>query len=261
VVASSGRQQSARRSTEFVRIRVGVRDPELSGRVAAEAYAEGAVGLEERTAFAGGVLLDLYVPEARSAEVARAAAGVPGVEVSKPEAVSEVDWSEAWKEGLRSVVISSHLRVSPLLSASPPARGDEASEVWIEPGQAFGIGGHASTRLALEWIAQAARANARVNGLAGSLWVSTGTLAALTTEAEAFDLVVANLLRTEMVPWLDEIARRTRTGGRVVLSGLLGEERAEMGAALADVGLRVRGERLVSDADGADWISLCSVRG
>ena len=60
MVASSGRQQSTSRSAEFARIRVGVRTPEVSERVAAEAYAEGAVGLEERAgegAFAGGVVL------------------------------------------------------------------------------------------------------------------------------------------------------------------------------------------------------------
>jgi ribosomal protein L11 methyltransferase len=249
------------------------------------------VGLEERAG-----QLDLYVPETRAAAVARAVAAVPGVDVSEPEAVSEVDWSEAWKEGLDSVVISSRLMVSPW-----PGEG-----LWIQPGQAFGIGGHASTRLALEWIdllaaeleaprildvgtgtgvlalaglwrcgagaravacdvdalaAQAARDNARANGLEASLRVFTGTLAGLSDRLEGFDLVVANLLRTEMLPWLGEIARRTGPRGRVVLSGLLAEERSEMDAALADVGLRVRGERQVSDADGQRWIGLCAVCG
>lgn len=65
------------------------------------------------------------------------------------EPVPARDWSEAWKEGLEPVIVSERLVVRP--SFLEPVAGC-AAEVVIDPGQAFGTGGHASTRLALEWV-------------------------------------------------------------------------------------------------------------
>ena len=71
------------------------------------------------------------------------------VALGAAEPVSTRDWSEAWKEGLEPVVVSPRLVVRP--SFCEPVVGSTA-EVVIDPGQAFGTGGHASTRLALEWV-------------------------------------------------------------------------------------------------------------
>ncbi len=195
----------------------------------------------------------------------------------------------------------------------------------IDPGQAFGTGGHASTRLALEWIDRlapalepgarildvgtgtgvlalaalrlsegegegegdgdgecseavaldidplataAARANAEANGLAARFHVFTGPLAALRREPReghgpfdlAFDLVLANLLRTEMLPLLGEISQRMRPGANAVLSGLLASERGSVEAAAGAVGLAAAGARYGDDASGDRWTALLTLR-
>jgi ribosomal protein L11 methyltransferase len=285
---------------------------ELAERVAAEAYAAGAVGLEERED-QNGVALLLYArsgdAEAVRQAVVRAGGPAPVVEVV---AVPDADWSEAWKADIEATVVSPRLVVRPSFVstvASSARRPEKPAEIVVDPGQAFGTGGHASTRLALEWIdrlapelepgalildvgtgtgvlalaalrlsggegskavaldidplaAAAARANARANGLGERLHVFTGPLAALRHEPFdlAFDLVVANLLRTEMLPLLGEISQHVRPGANAVLSGLLASERGSVEAAARAVGLTAVGARYGDDASGDRWTALLTLR-
>jgi ribosomal protein L11 methyltransferase len=285
----------------MARIRVYADSEPDAERAAAEAYAAGAVGLEE-LATAGGPMLILYAPLARAASVARALTGLRGLSlrVESPEPVPEQDWSEAWKAGLDAVEISPRLRIRPSFVSARPAPGQ--LELVIDPGQAFGVGGHASTRLALEWIdalarepgpagrvldvgtgtgvlalaalrlgwpaavaldldpraVAEARAHAVANELSQRLLAFAGGLAALAPAP--FELVVANLLEREMLPLLDELAARTAAGGHLVLSGLLASERDHVVPRLARAGLRLIGERTVSDADGLAWCALLTTR-
>jgi ribosomal protein L11 methyltransferase len=128
------------------RIAVAGASAELLERAAAEAFEAGALGTEEQ----GGTGLALWV-YARAADAARvhAALGrVPGLALAAPEPLPERAWAEAWKDGLEPIVISPRLLVRPPFRAAPA--GFAGAELVIEPGQAFGTGGHASTRLALE---------------------------------------------------------------------------------------------------------------
>jgi ribosomal protein L11 methyltransferase len=286
----------------FARVEVRARDRELAERLAAEAYEAGALGLEEREG-AGGIALIVYAPEAGAERVAAALRETAGRDaaVGDPEPVPAEDWSEAWKAGLRAVDVSARLRIRPSFAASEPAPG--RAELVIDPGQAFGTGSHASTRLALEWIdrlapalepgarildvgcgtgvlalaalrlsagtravaldldpqaARAARANARSNGLAARVDVVLGPLEAV--REGPFGLVVANLLRSELLPLAAAIARRTAAGGFAVVSGLLESERAEVAGALARVGLAERDALGASDATGDRWLALLTSR-
>jgi ribosomal protein L11 methyltransferase len=286
----------------FVRIEVRAPDRDLAERLAAEAYEAGAVGLEEREGKEGGIALTVYAP----ADVAHAVAEAlrrpaSRASVADPEAIPAQDWSETWKSGLRAIDISGRLRVRPSFAEAPLEPGQ--AELVIDPGQAFGTGSHASTRLALEWIASlaprlpagarvldvgcgtgvlalaslrlapgtrgvaldldpeaawATRANALRNGLAARLDVLLGPLAAL--REAAFDLVVANLLRTELLPLAAELAQQTAPGGAAVVSGLLESEASEVEEAFARVGLRARDARVMLDPAGERWISLVTQR-
>jgi ribosomal protein L11 methyltransferase len=142
---------SASQKAGFARIVVKVPDAELAGRVSAEAFESGAAGIEEREADRGIILL-LYVPTALSLEVSRAVERVVGTDgrIGAPVAVPDHDWPETWKEHLEAVVVSPRLVVRPSFVAHPPEVGQ--AELLIDPGQAFGTGGHVSTRLALGWI-------------------------------------------------------------------------------------------------------------
>ncbi len=106
--------------------------------------------------------------------------------------------------------------------------------------------------------ARASRANARRNALDARLDVVQGPLEAL--RERPFALVVANLLRTELLPLADAIARRTAAGGFAVLSGLLESERGEVERALARAGLAPRDARSASDAAGERWVALFTSR-
>jgi ribosomal protein L11 methyltransferase len=130
------------------RIAVGGESAELLERAAAEAFEAGALGTEERE----GPLPALWV-YARAADAARVHAAlsqVTGLALAAPEPVPERAWSEAWKEGLEPIVVSPRLLVRPPFRRAPA--GFAGAELVIEPGQAFGTGAHASTRLALEAI-------------------------------------------------------------------------------------------------------------
>jgi ribosomal protein L11 methyltransferase len=74
----------------------------------------------------------------------RAAAGSAYVDVSTREIAD--DWAERWRSFHRPLVISDRLTVRP--PWEPP--GDTALDVVVDPGQAFGTGSHATTRLCLE---------------------------------------------------------------------------------------------------------------
>lgn len=93
------RPSSSSASAVFACIPVRPGSAEAAERVAAEAYAAGAVGLEEREDPQGVALL-LYARVGDAEAVRRAVARV-GAPVRVAEAVPDVDWSEAWKANLR----------------------------------------------------------------------------------------------------------------------------------------------------------------
>jgi ribosomal protein L11 methyltransferase len=91
-----------------------------------------------------------------------AAVGDALVEISTSE--TSDDWQERWKRFHRPVLIEPQrpapptgrdvpaLHVRPPWETSSPRRDGGVEEIVIDPGQAFGTGGHASTRLCLELL-------------------------------------------------------------------------------------------------------------
>ncbi len=129
---------------ESARVRIESPDPELLERAAADAYEAGAGGALETLG-----ALELFVARDALSAVLEALAPFAreGLAIGAPETEPAVEWSEAWKRGLGAVVISARLLVRPPFSPAPP--GFSGIELVIDPGQAFGTGGHATTRLAL----------------------------------------------------------------------------------------------------------------
>jgi ribosomal protein L11 methyltransferase len=80
----------------------------------------------------------------------KAAAGTALVEVSTSEVAD--DWSERWREFHRPLVLDGALTVRPPWE-SP---GATPIDLVIDPGQAFGTGAHATTRLCLELMLELA---------------------------------------------------------------------------------------------------------
>ncbi len=136
-----------------MRIVAETADRDVAERAAAEAFAAGALGLEEREGDEPArIRFLLYAPTARGEAVRTAVAGVLGSagSVGEPEPVNGTDWSEAWKQGLGPRAIGPRLVIRPSWVSLTPRPGQHV--LVIDPKQAFGTGAHASTRLALELL-------------------------------------------------------------------------------------------------------------
>lgn len=103
----------------------------------------------------------------------RGAATLAGADVDESEPVAKRDWVEEWRQGLVAVDVGKRLVIRP--SFVERGAGDDRLELVIDPGQAFGTGGHASTLLALEAIEAAADDPAAFTATGRVLDVGMGT--------------------------------------------------------------------------------------
>lgn len=267
----------------------------------AEAFELGAGGAEEKDVDERFRACIYVVPD-RIEEIRRALLEIAPAttRVDAAETLPAVNWSEAWKEGLEAVTISRRLVIRPPFIEAALEAGQR--EIVIDPGQAFGTGGHASTRLCLEWIdvllgelaparaidrildvgtgsgvlalaaltlgvrqavafdldpvaITAASDAARVNGLEERVCFFVGPLAALGGPQARFPLVVANLLKSEMLPIASGLAERVSPSGCLILAGLLEEDVASVCARFEGEGMREVARRRRDDSTGG-WVGL-----
>jgi ribosomal protein L11 methyltransferase len=103
-------------------------------------------GVEEVAIGDGVIEYAIYGPpgELPALPDLKAAAGGALVDVSTQEIAD--DWSERWRSFHKPLVLEGQLTVRP--PWEPP--GETPIDVVIDPGQAFGTGAHATTRLCLE---------------------------------------------------------------------------------------------------------------
>jgi ribosomal protein L11 methyltransferase len=123
-------------------------------------------GVEEADARDGTIEYAVYGPpgELPGLPDLRALAGDALVEISTQEIAD--DWHERWKRFHRPVLVSApngsagarlpSVLVRPPWEESPARPGEQLLEIVIDPGQAFGTGAHASTRLCLELLLEVA---------------------------------------------------------------------------------------------------------
>ena len=213
-------------------------------------------------------LTALFGPGADPAQAVAAAGRAAGraPPAYETRAVAEQDWVRATQAQFAPIPIAGKLWVVPSWCAPPdPA----AINLTLDPGLAFGTGSHPTTRLCLAWLAtclqrgervldygcgsgilaiaaaklgaaqvlgvdvdpqaiRASRANARANGVAATFLTPDDLPAAAT---RPFDVLVANILVNPLVLLAPALAVRVRTGGRIVLSGILEPQAEEVAAA------------------------------
>lgn len=254
----------------------------------------GAAGVEERNqatlakgpdATTATLLVWLPVEVAHAFLTAAAAAGLPPpAEAGRVR--HEDEWRDVWKQYFRPRQVGRFVIVPSWERFQPTA--DEVV-LDLDPGRAFGTGGHASTRLCLLAISELARCErlldvgcgsgilaiaaarrfpaARGQGLdvdgeavavAQENAARNGVAARLTfatTPVEAitavFDLVLANILPDVLIPLAAPIAARVARGGRLVLSGIVPSAAAEVVAAY-----RARGLSLVAEREEEGFCAL-----
>jgi ribosomal protein L11 methyltransferase len=214
-----------------------------------------------------------------------AAAGGALVEIVTEE-ISD-DWFDGWKRFHEPVLVADRVHVRPPWTEALGREGVE--EIVIDPGQAFGTGSHATTRMCLELLlelapggsfadlgcgsgvlaiaaaklgwspvravdfevasVEAARANAAVNGV--SVEVARADLRREPTPAA--DTVAANLLRSLLLELPDRMSSSPPRA--LVVSGLLRAEGDEAAEAFGPLGLRERARR-----EDGDWAALLLAR-
>ena len=100
---------------------------------------------------------------------------------------------------------------------------------------------------------EVARANVAANGLGARVECleADGAAHPRIAALAPYGLVLANILLGPLVALAPDVARATRPGGRVVLSGILAEQADEAAARYAEVGLVERGREVLGD-----WATL-----
>jgi ribosomal protein L11 methyltransferase len=268
-------------------IRLAVRcRPEQAEAVLAELLELAPNGVEEER-MPDGVEYAIYGGPGEVPDLGelRAALGDDQVEVltsSIPD-----DWADRWTDFHRPIVVAGRIRVRP----SWWEREGEAIDVVIDPGQAFGTGAHATTRLSLELLVELADVGRSGGALAdwgtgsGVLAIAAakigwGPLLGCDRERAALDSARANARANDVAlelrhvdvreqappiaptvvanltaPLLGECGRHLAGAKELpralICSGMLVREADEVGEAFARAGLSERERR----SDG-DWCAL-----
>lgn len=219
----------------------------------------------------------------RLRQALRQLGGADEVEI-RVQALPKQDWNKVWAQSVKPLWIGKRIVIRP--SWETVAVRPDQVEIILDPKQAFGTGHHATTQLMLEWIEEsiaggesvldvgtgsgllamvalrlgAARAvgidhdpvamecaeeYARQNHFGGELSLQCGELSG----GRSFDLVLANLDRQTLLQLANRLASCVRA--RLLVSGLLVDQREEIVAAFAAEGLYTSQQR---ERDG--WLAL-----
>ena len=251
-------------------------------RALAALFALGSEGVHE----SGDALVTHFPPESDHELIVsalRAADNGADIELSD---VPTVDWTEAWKKGVRAHDLGALAIVPPWLADGR----DPARTIVIEPQMAFGTGEHQTTRGVVRLLQGVIRNGDRVadlgsgsavlsiaavklgavhataieldhdaianaeenvvrNGVESGVTVIEGDAAILLPFVAPVRVVLANIISSVLLELLPVIAAALTTDGQAILSGILVEERPEMLSALNAGGWTVTAE----DVEGMWW--------
>lgn len=204
------------------------------------------------------------------------------------QSIEDRDWNALWKQTIQPIDIDGKILIKPSwidISPSPDVRIIE-----IDPQMAFGTGTHATTQLMLKFIikhigascrildigtgtgilaiaaaqlsdaqivafdndpiaAATARQNFQNNHVDNKISLFCGTLDAV--KKMQFDLVLANINRSTIVPLLADICDNLTLSGLAILSGILIEERDEIAKHLNRFPLKLAAENQIDE-----WIGF-----
>jgi ribosomal protein L11 methyltransferase len=195
------------------------------------------------------------------AAAARAAAlPLPDFSAARLE---DEDWVRRSQAQFGPIRVSEAIWIVPSWHEPPDP---QALAVRLDPGLAFGTGSHASTRLVLQTLEKTIKPGDRVldygcgSGILAivAAKLGAGDVAAVDIDPQAldttsenaringvslrvalpgqlpegtYDMVLANILAGPLIALEAQLAARTRKGGRVLLSGILQSQAAEVAAA------------------------------
>ncbi|MBA0915078.1 MAG: 50S ribosomal protein L11 methyltransferase [Nitrospiraceae bacterium] len=188
--------------------------------------------------------------------------------------VPDRDWNRQWAQSVKPIRIGRRIVIRPSWEEATLQAGD--IEIVLDPKQAFGTGHHATTSMLLEWLegfihggesvldvgsgsgilamvalrlgaasavgvecdpvaVDCAKNYASENGFGQELRLACGTLSDVAGWIKP-NLVLANLDRQTLLLLCDELASYVNHGARLLLSGVLLDQEAEVLAAFAKAG-------------------------
>jgi ribosomal protein L11 methyltransferase len=216
--------------------------------------------------------------------------------------LDDQDWQNCWRRYAVRCQFANRLwlaprEAEPVGDAFAPINGPGELVLRLDPGLAFGTGGHPTTRLCLDWLAHASLEDQRlldfgcgsgVLALAARLLGSrpvyavdhdpqallattenaaynrladdrlfVGTLDIL-ADVQPFDVIVANILANPLIELAGDISALLAAGGKLVLSGILLAQIAEVKAAYPNMDFQA--PAVEADAQGAQWTRLVATK-
>lgn len=172
--------------------------------------------------------------------------------------LEQTAWSEAWKDQFQILKVAPGLVIVPTWEEYEPAEGEFV--VVLEPGAAFGTGGHATTRLCLRGLVRHLRPGDRVADVgcgSGILAITAAALGArevvavendltalpvaqanarrnkmsgqitfkegdlLSETSGPFDVIVCNIVAEEVIRLSESFPAMLTKGGRCIVSGFV----------------------------------------
>ncbi len=211
-------------------------------------------------------LFDEHDDIAASVAAALRVAGIDPVRSFDVVRVADEDWVRTTQSEFQPVQVSPRLWVVPTWH-TPPA--PTAINLIIDPGLAFGTGTHPTTRLCLDWLDANLRGGETVldygcgSGILAIAAIKLGAARATGVDIDAAallaarhnamqnqvtvrfeppdhplpaaaDIVLANILANPLKLLAPLLARATRDGGRIVLSGILEHQSDEVRSAYCE---------------------------
>lgn len=155
-------------------IRLAVRAPAHAAEQVLTALLELAPSGVEQVDGDGWVEYAVYGAPGELPELAAGDAEVGGVPVLVSGREVPSDWEERWKRFHRPVLVAGRVNVRPPWEAPPPSRAD-LIDIVIDPGRAFGTGGHPTTRLCLALLVRLAEEGG-ASGSVSDLGCGSGVL-------------------------------------------------------------------------------------
>lgn len=216
-----------------------------------------------------------------------AAANVVGIASPRHSVsrVEEQDWVRLTQSQFDPIQVSERLWITPTWHAATP----NAINIALDPGLAFGTGSHPTTWLCLQWLDAEVKAGESVLDYgcgSGILAIAAKLLGAgevhgvdidaqaMTASAQnaeqnhvaaqfflpdaaperSYDLVVANILTNPLKMLMPLLASRCRSGGRLVLSGILAEQAEDI------IGIYAPMFSLAVSAEREGWVRIAGTR-
>jgi ribosomal protein L11 methyltransferase len=189
--------------------------------------------------------------------------------------LEEKVWSEAWKDQFQILRVTPGLTIVPSWETYEPQKGEYV--IILDPGAAFGTGGHATTRLCLQGLVQHLRPGDRVadvgcgSGILSIAAVALGARELVATDNDGsalsvaaanakrnlvadqtefktadllagvsgtFDVIVCNIVSEEVIRLAESLPHLLAKGGRCVTSGFVTASIPEVEDALNRAGLQ-----------------------